>query len=184
MSQYEAKRRACPECGAGMPPDARTCWLCHGRPGPAATVGESPFAATERHAAVQFSLASMLLLVALFAVIFGVAAIAPGLGVGLAILSAPALIRTAIVASRRRSVGHPLDMWTKVWVFAGTLGLIAVILAAAVGAFIATCFPLGAAGFAANSPALAIFAWVVGLGVAILVCYGLFRLFRRIWPRG
>jgi len=198
MNTDAEKERRCPGCGALIPPEAKKCWLCHGRPDdaeeasgstfvppdPVAATGELPVVQSEYQARFQFSLGSMMLLVTLTAVILGVFATVPGLGVALAILAAPALIRTAVLASRRQSTGHPMEVQAKLSVFIGTLALVAVIVAAAVGAFVATCFPIGLAGFSAESEFLFVFAWVAGLVVAILVIYGLIRAFRRQWPRG
>lgn len=175
-------QRLCPQCGAALPPGTEACGSCQAQP--ESPAGQSPFAPRRDHAPIQFSLGSMMLLVTLAAVVLGAAAIAPGLGIGLAILAAPALIRTAVVASRQRSAGHPLDLRTKAWIFVGTLGILTVIVTATAAAFVATCFPIGAAAFGADSMGLMGLAWLVGISVAIFSLYVLFRAFRRVWPRG
>ena len=182
--------RLCPECGASLPAVGGFCWLCR-RDLRAAT---SPFAPgvapAGRRAGYQFGIASMLLFTTLCAVVLGAFTIHPGLGIGLAILATPAALRTAILAIRRRAGGQPMSLGAKVWVFCGTLGLVAIIVAAVATAFVATCFPLVFVAFeglseppGAGRVVLFFLAWALGIAVGLLVLYVLLRLFRRLWPR-
>lgn len=184
MSEPEESQRVCEHCGAPLPPDADTCPLCLGHRDPAMPTGESPFDQTESHAPVQFSLASMMLWMTLAAVVLGAFSVFYPLGVVLLILAMPAAIRTAILSSQRGVAGRPLDMQTKAKVFLGTMGLLAAIAISVVGAFVATCFPLGVAGFGAQSGFLIGFALLAGIGAAIFVLWVLVRKSRRFWPRG
>jgi len=136
-----------------------------------------------RQAGYQFSIASMLLFTTLCAVVLGAFTIHPGLGIGLAILATPAVIRTAFLGMRRRAGGQPMSVQQKALAFCGTLGLVAILVVAVSAAFVATCFPLGLAGFGADSPLLMLLAWGVGFIVGGLALFFLLRLFRRLWPR-
>jgi hypothetical protein len=206
----------CSHCGAVLGPESTQCWLCFA---PAVRAGEWAEAAPEASVALaddsqpaetaesprspdaaaptadqdrapfQFGLSSLMLVTTLTAVLLGVAAMAPGLGIALAVLAAPALVRTANVAVRRRRRGEPLSARAKMWVFGGTLGLLAIVGTAAAAAFVVTCYPLGFLGFAwgygGSGWGVFVFfmAWVAGAAVVILVLRLLFRSFRRLWPR-
>jgi hypothetical protein len=93
-------------------------------------------------------ISSLMLLVTLWAVVLGVFSISPGVGIGLVILGAPAVIRTVILAIRSRAGGRPMSVGRKIWVFTSTLGLLVIstlgllviIAVAAAAAFVAMCF--------------------------------------------
>lgn len=203
------QEKTCPDCGATLREKGSSCWLCHvaveevvpaaaeppasieGRARAPIAAGDKPVVIFERRAAYQFSLASLMLIVTLFAVLLGVFRMALGLGIVLAILVTPALVRTCMIAARSRAGGRPMSVGRKVSFFAGTLGLLAIMAVAVSAAFVATCFPLGFLA-AANAlgpggkvnPGLFVLAWVLGVAVGLGVLYVLFRLFRRLWPRG
>lgn len=182
----------CPECGASLPPQVTRCWLC-GRdiaPSGPATLTGTPFAEVagagtspfEQRAKFQFSIASMLLWMTLAAILLSLFTISPGLGILLGILSAPAAIRTAVLAMRREAAGRPMTVESKVTVFLGTAGIVLIFVVAALAAFVATCFPLGLAAFGANAGGLVVVAFLAGLLASGLALYGLYRLFRNRWP--
>jgi hypothetical protein len=179
----------CAECGATLRPPAEKCWLCGKalETGEGAT-GESPFAA-ERRAGRQFSLSSLMLTITLLAVVLGVARISPGIGIGLAIVATPALLRTCVAAVRRKSRGRPMTPREKLSVFAASLGVVLTIVVAAGAAFYATCW----AGFFGGATVSSLWAegygpigWglVTGLvvGVVVAICVAIL-LARRLWPR-
>jgi hypothetical protein len=91
-----------------------------------------------------FSLQTLMLTITLIGVCLGVMTFAPGLGVLLAILVAPAMVRTLCVASRRRRSGAEISGGDKATVFMASLGAVitAMVAASAVfaGTCIATCF--------------------------------------------
>jgi len=183
----------CGECQATRRPDTEYCWLCGAALEPIVADAAQPSVGSEQRAACQFSLASLMLIVTLFAVLLGVFRMAFGLGIVLAILVTPALVRTCMIAARSRAGGRPMSAGRKVSFFAGTLGLVAIIAVAVSVAFVATCFPIGfAAALEANwgpnarfSPALFFgLAWVLGIAAALVVLCFLLWLFRRLWPRG
>ncbi len=126
-----------------------------------------------------------MLIVTLFAVLLGVSRMSLGLGIVLAILVTPALVRTCMIAARSRAGGRPMSVGRKVSFFAGTLGLLAIIAVAVSAAFVATCFPIGLAGaLGRESQFLLVLAWPVGIAAGVLVLSVLIWLFRRLWPRG
>ncbi|HUY34979.1 MAG TPA: hypothetical protein VMV69_19685 [Pirellulales bacterium] len=115
----------CPECGADYPSIGQRCWLCGAAPPDGAalpdraapTAGNAPensIASSTRH---TFSLISLFLVMTLVAVCLGVFAAAPGLGIVLAIVATPALVRTMIVSSRRRR-----STWRPRWRWFGSSG--------------------------------------------------------------
>ena len=191
-----APRCFCPECWALLSPKATRCWLCHRRvrravavqpptlPPPPPRAAVTPY---ERRAQFQFSLASLMLVMTLTAVVLGVGVMAPGLGIALAVLAAPALVRTSIVAARSRAHGQPLSVEAKVALFAGSLVVVGIIVVAAAAAFYATCF----AGFWGGAGVSLLWAdddvgtiiWGLATGillgslVAIFVAYRLVRVF-------
>ncbi len=139
MSAPQANvERACPECGAS-PMKGGHCWLCGKALEPAATAAAEPPARPEHRSAFQFSLASLMLFVTLCAVVLGAFSIAPIIGIGLAVLSTPALVWTAVSATRRRARGEPMSPGQKVGAFAAALGIVLVICIAAGIAFCGTC---------------------------------------------
>lgn len=206
--QRRVPERACPECGALLPAQATECWLCRiavapeetegAAPhvaGPAMTGSEAPFAAPSaaHHAYLQFSLASLMLTITLCAVLFGAAAVLPGLGIVLAILAAPAFIHTAVTAVRRRERGRQMDAMQKTVFFCGSLGAVVVTLVAAGIAFFATCFGGFFAGAAVGEKMGAKgydpIGWGLVTGIALGILAGLvvlvllIRLFVKIYRR-
>lgn len=136
-----------------------------------------------------FTLSSLFLVMTLIAVCLGVAVQLPGLGIPLAILCTPALIRTMLIRARRRAKGRSMTAGEKVLVFLGSLAVVTTIAVAAGGAFVAVCFSLGLAGFSVSlggssstrlGAALFIAGWVLGIGLGLTVG---FFLVRWLWKR-
>jgi hypothetical protein len=148
----------CPECGATTVGPADECWLCHrplarsaGAPehAPAAAAAVEPAGASaamahaaqaEQRAGFQFGLASLMLVTTLVAVICGVTAMAPGLGIALAIVVVPALVLTAVSSARHEAAGHAMTTSAKMERFAAAFGVTLITLVAAGAAFFGTCF--------------------------------------------
>jgi hypothetical protein len=87
-----------------------------------------------------FSLSTVFLWTTLVAVVTGVARIAPGAGVLLALLSVPAALRTIGTARHRmRATGESMNTLEKIEVFASSFALVIAIIAAAAAAFVAAC---------------------------------------------
>jgi hypothetical protein len=154
-SSSEPKPRYCLDCGAEVRPDAILCWCCRhslleSEAEYALALKElhgSPFG-TEPRTKFQFSLASIMIVMTLLAVLMSIYTMAPGLGIALMVLSVPALIRTVVLAMQRGSRGKPLTFGQKAGVFAAWIGLGVVIVIAAGVAFFVSCLvglPGGAA---------------------------------------
>ena len=87
----------------------------------------------------QFGISSLLLLMTLTAVFFGLFSMAPGLGIAAMIVAVPALVPTSIIAMRKGSRGRPMTALQRIGVFAAWVGLVVVVLVAAGIAFFITC---------------------------------------------
>jgi hypothetical protein len=149
-------KNACPRCRAENAPQAPRCWLC-GIALPA-SVGRPPALSDRAPALIEdveivpearatFSLTTLFLLTTLIAVCFGLFAIAPGLGILLAIAAVPAFLRTTLVAYRRGQLGRDISPARKIALFAGSLAttviMAIVVIVAAIGSFCAICLTAG-----------------------------------------
>jgi hypothetical protein len=144
----------------------------------------------EQAAPFQFGLSSLLLIMTLASVLFSVMAMAPGVGIVLAILAIPPLVRTWRVANHRQTQGHPLSARDRIGIFLAALGIAVGIGVAAGVAFFATCFM----GFVAGSGISGIWAKgydTLGWGVLTGGLFGLaaggaagYFLIRHLWPKG
>lgn len=141
--QSERLGQGCPKCGAQQPRKLAECWLC------GTELTEESFAAgtadpvriaPERF---SFSLSTLLLLVTLASVCFGLLVVAPGLGVPMCVLLVPVLVRTAMVVRRREAVGRPVSRAEKISLVVSSLGvasvLAVVVSAAAFAGFCGVC---------------------------------------------
>jgi hypothetical protein len=193
-----AKRdTTCPECGAWLKPGATECWLCLRKGAVTADVVEPPPIAGSPFAPkwvpkptsgvpFQFSLESLMLVVTLVAVCLGVTMAAPGFGILLCIIAAPALIRTLMAGYQERAAGHKMSIGEKVLTFLASTGITMAVLGAGGSAFaaacMATCFAaLGISEATRGSggvplvgeqilfPAALIISSIVGLGTAIWI---------------
>jgi len=115
---------ACDQCGAANLPTRESCWLCHARLLVVATAVADRPAGCESRAAYQFSLATIMLVVTLAAVLLGVFRISPGLGALLVIVVAPAFVRTCINTVRRKAQGETVSQADQVAKFASSAALV------------------------------------------------------------
>jgi hypothetical protein len=117
-----------------------------------------------------FSLATMLLVVTIVSIVCGLGAIAPGLGLAAAIIAAPALARTAIVARHHPSPNSIDKLTGKISLFAGSVLFTTVFGVAAGVCCYATCW----AGFFAGAFVGQL--WergeIPGLGTGFVVGFG------------
>jgi hypothetical protein len=88
-----------------------------------------------------FSLATMLLVVTIVSIVCGLAAMAPGLGLAAAIIAAPALARTAIIARHHPSPDAIDKLSGKIALFVSSVLFAAVFGVAAGVCCYATCWP-------------------------------------------
>jgi len=93
--------------------------------------------------AITFRISSLLLVIAALAVCLGVWHEAPVLGIILAVVVAPALLYTSIVASGSAAEGKPMAVFQKVWSFLAAIGGVVVIAISGFIAFGITCFSVG-----------------------------------------
>lgn len=169
----------CPICGASNSPPASVCWLCKQNLSEG-TATDVQSIVPRQTSSFTFSIASILLTTALFAVFFGVLMMAPGLAILLAILCVPALVRTGLVFQRRSQLGKPVPTGQKFFWFLSSLTVttivVVVVLVASVGTFCAVC--LGAGTDAAIPVAL-----LVAASVTIGFLVASFRWIRDRWRR-
>lgn len=152
----------CPECGAKVTIKAPKCWMCQrslswdtpliARPSVTAASGAEVSCeawypagrrsenAYEHRATFQFGLSSIMMIITLAAVLSGVYAMAPGLGIAMVIVAAPALICTCIISMRKGARGRPLSPSEQIAYFVAWLGLAILIIIAAGVAFFVSCF--------------------------------------------
>ena len=188
MESQPQKRDAlyCPDCGAEIPSSAVRCWRCrHPFPnGPKAECTVAKMGGGENHIEdglkLQFSLASLMLIVTLTAILFSIYEIKPGLGIVLFILAGPALLRTVVLALQKGSRNTPMTTAGKIGFFLLWMGLAGIAAAVAgtifyvafISAVIASCF----AGGTGNSAGLLTLGGVIAASAAI----SLFVLFWRV----
>jgi hypothetical protein len=112
----------CPYCAAEIATSATRCWCCW----KVFPQGAKEYCAVERDGVVvkaanptkfQYSLASLLLITLLVAVLSSIFARLPFLGGGLALLSLPALGRVIYLSMIHRSLGNPCTSGEKIFVF-------------------------------------------------------------------
>jgi hypothetical protein len=135
--------KVCKGCGAKNPGHLTQCWLCEGPL--AVPAAGTPFKPTsyERHAALQFSFASLLVTIALIAVLLGSFRLWPGLGVLLLVIVAPAWIGTCITVMSRQARQGVMTFSQKAGIFATSLAIVVgaggLLVVAVVSALIVFC---------------------------------------------
>ena len=117
----------------------------------------------------QFGLSSLLLITTLGAVIMSVGVMVPGIGILLAVISTPALIRTYVLVRRSRADGKPASTQEKFVLFVTCLGIAALIAVATGVAFFVTCFVGFFASLERGMTVGMILGTIGGLIVAILL---------------
>ena len=162
----------CPRCSALCWAGEARCPACGHVPAPAAAISAAP--------GFRFGLGSIMMGIALVAVILGAFRLAPGVGILLLALGTPALIRTSLIAGRRRERGRPLSTEELLGVAIISAGVVILIGFAMVVSFSATC----TAGLFAFEAVGGIY---LGFMISILVglaagTFVLFRLGRQFWP--
>jgi hypothetical protein len=184
----------CASCGAPVPNNSRSCWLCHAPV--VAESGQRKFAnagsISERIAATSepaggFSLAALMLFVTLVAVVLGISTIAPGIGIPFGLILLVVWLRTAAVARRRRQRGMTVTRSDLLSAFFSSLAvavtLIIVTCVAGCAAFFAAC--LACAGvYSTGGEGLGWIVFViVAAAIAIPVLVWMGKLVFRRWRR-
>jgi hypothetical protein len=177
--------RVCPSCAAKNSADAERCWLCHEHLSAGTPAIEWLPTQYERHATFQFSFASLLLTIAVLAVLLGVFRLSPGLGVLAAVIIAPAWIRTCLTVMRRQSSQpQPLALGEKTAIFAVSVaimvGIGVTIVAAIVGAFASFCGVIAIGSGSHDAAGFGVAALIVA-AVAFAVIVVMVAIFRYAW---
>lgn len=107
----------CVDCGTTNDVGTKTCWLCGKALTPDNVIAVPPDPALAVSTPAQFDSTSLVLVVTVFAVGIGVAAIEPGFLVPYVILAVPALVSTHTKASKRRDQNLPMTSGEKVLSF-------------------------------------------------------------------
>ena len=179
----------CPHCEALLSPGWTECWLCGASaptavtaPFPNVPQGECRPASRGR---LQYGLSSLLLFMTLVAILCSITSMSPGLGIGLIILSVPALVRTCVVAPRSGVHGQPMSVRAKTAVFLITIPVVVFVCVTAAAAFFATCgVTMGIGGtvsgrWDSSLVVAVILGSIVGLMVAVLLTRLLLKSSRR-----
>jgi hypothetical protein len=109
----------------------------------------------------------------LIAILSSLIGMNPGLGIVVAIVAVPALVRTCFTATRRGARGQPLSVEGKVALFLLTVSMTVIVIVAAGAAFFLTCLAIFVTGMNVgphpNESALLQIALTVGLVVSLVV---------------
>ncbi len=179
----------CPECGAELGPHDTKCWLCHAALTPGALAAQATAPPSAEPAAVSGSSTIVFIVVAVLLGLLTLALVieAPGLGIILAVVLTPALVRTAVTASRR-GAREARDPGRMVLTFFGTIGMVIVVGVAAIVTFYITCFAVCAGAMVvtqgAKSPGSENGILIVSIGSGVIA--GLvvaILIMRRYWRR-
>ena len=147
----------------------------------------SPAPASHAHPDASFSLASLLLAMTIVAVMCGLIAVQPGLGIPICIVLAPVLVRTTMVVRRRKEAGRSVSPAEKVALIGGSFLVSCVILTivavASVGTFCGVCLGMAAASNTShnNEGMLWVFFVVAGLAATVATLSALYHIQR--WVR-
>lgn len=172
------QRVVCPECGAQQGNHQGSCWLCRAD---LAQVNVPPAAPSASETAVSppqqpfsFQLSTMMLLVTLAAVCFGLLAAAPGLAIPMCVLLIPVVVRTSMVVSRRQAAGKPVSVSQKVGLFLTSFAvatvLSVVVLVAAFCSFCGVCL-MAFSGGTSEAAIWGVLICAVGIAAAATTVY-------------
>jgi hypothetical protein len=145
MNQSPSLEPHCRDCGAAIQPQDSQCWLCHRLLAVEAELVEPGSPLAPQYAPpkwvnpAQFSLETLMLVITLIAVCLGMIMAAPGVGVLVAIVAAPALVRTLVAGYQDRQAGTPMTLGEKLLTFAASTGVTLAVLVTGGTAFAAAC---------------------------------------------
>ena len=174
------KRDCCPVCGQVLPPDAEYCPACRfaraaetASDDPNAINPYAPPAPEESRVPFQFSLWALLIFTTYVAVLLSIGLMVPGLGIFLAILLTPALLRTYFRTVQAMARGEPPSGVEKLHFFVTGMGIAVVIGLAWVVALAVMCFAALSAGSRGGSGPIIVFAagGIGGLVVSLLALW-------------
>ena len=202
----------CPRCHNLIPPQSGRCWKCGTLlkfiPGPknaTAPVDNKSVPVTAKLVgqaeselnSYSFGLSSLLLSMTLIAICLGLFAVAPGLGILMAVCALPAFIRTWMVVQRRKQQGRPVAPEAKIGLYLGSFGvtlIVAVVtivaaLGACIVALVISCFAVLSSSSGMNSSPEGLFYVAMALTaiftlfIAGLVFYAFSIWIRQRWQR-
>jgi hypothetical protein len=190
MTPAPSQSIICPVCTAANPADAIVCRRCDVplKKDEAVADDFSRQAALDRMRddpshGMQFSLSSVLIGLTVVAILFGIMAQMPGIGMFIAFCCLPAFIRTSLLIRKRERMGRKTSTEHKALSFVGSIvfALItsAVVLIASVGTFCTICLTGGTKG----GGGLIFFSGTVAVVVTVVVAYFLFKWSRSRWWR-
>ena len=179
----------CRECGAKRQVgDQEYCWLCYARlESPSHDVLLRP-ATAQQQAGNTFGLSTLMIVVVLCPVLFGVFRESLGFGILLAIVVTPVLVATVARSLKRQASGRPMTGWQHVDTLAATAGVVVGSIAAGVVGIVLIFVAAWAAFWDICSslmgdknppiPPLAILVLHFALGILAALVVA-----RRLWPR-
>jgi hypothetical protein len=168
----------CPQCGAKPIPGQVKCWLCCGEQTPASTGGPAPVSSLPRveyqpappTVSSQNNVASVLLIATLVAVLTSMTLMNPGIGIMVAFLTLPVLLRNCFTALRHGASVQPMSASNFIARFMLSLAMIVAVFVAAGAAFFFTCLGTWVVGGAARiNPDEVIFLGLILGGIASCV---------------
>lgn len=173
----------CLECGAVNFTTAKKCYLCGKELTPPRPGALPPPLPQPTRGPWTYSLSTLFLIVTLAGVCFGLIAAAPGLGILISVLVAPALVRTFAISRVHRAKGEKLSTEQKIGGFLMSLAImIAIVVAAAaaiVAAVAAICFSLQNSRSMSGDAQLTL---ALGVGGTLALIVSIW-IFIRTWPR-
>ncbi len=128
---------------------------------------------------LRFGLSALMLLMTLISVCLAVYAAVPALGACLAVVSLPALVRTALVARLRRQYRRPLSVLDCVGEFAIAFLMTLSTITALLVAFLAPFVPATIVAWTLNIDAMYVVAWLTGFAFALVV---FLLIVKHAWP--
>ena len=179
----------CQQCGAPLISGKLVCWLCLSPTarqigGPTNSVRSA--APARRRSATQFTLASLMLIVTLTAVLMGIWRMYPGVGIALSVFALPALVRTWVVSLRTEEPGESSSTWDRIRVFLLSMAGFAVVIPVAgmvlvmaclVALFVVCTTQTGGSSQPAPGVNVAVgIIFALGLAVAGFVGFALYRV--------
>ena len=180
--------RHCPQCGAQLSSSAKYCWVCYVKlPPPDAKVVMASLVpeADYPRRPFQYGLSSILLVITFAAILCSLIKMNPGLGILVAILTTPAMLRTVLVAFRQRQSGEPMTGGDKANIFFLTMAMSLGVIVAACGAFCVTFFLTCATSLVGKSKGDPfVMSFAVGGIAAIIVAVFISLVFWRAGQRG
>lgn len=178
---------SCPQCGAVNANWDANCWLCqqplHSGAGVlrSAVGDDSIILAQAVEAKTQFGLSTLLIIVTVVCISFGLLTIAPGSIIPLLVIVTPALIRTAVAT---RLSGGPTSVGDKVAAFSASIGIIVLIWLAGLVAFATACTLIVIGGATQNfNNNIVSLLLLLGVGAAVGAFALVVWLLYKTWPR-